>query len=80
MGVAHSLDYRVGVQDLRLFTVDFWVYAQLRGEVNFLFPGPHVSSCSCAVFFVHGVRYRVGVRFIVIRVGVRFIVISGRLF
>ena len=45
VGVAHSLYYRIGVQEFSSFTVDFWVYAQLQGKVNFSFPGPHFSSC-----------------------------------
>ena len=72
VGVAHSLYHRIGVQEFSSFTVDFWVYAQLQGKVNFSFPGPHVSFCLCAVLFVHGVRHCFGVHFIV--------VIRGRLF
>ena len=72
VSVADGLYHRVGMHDFWTFTVDCRVYAYLWGKVMFSFPGPHVSSSSCAILFVHGVRHGVGVRFV--------FVIRGRLF
>ena len=54
VSAVHGLEHGVGMQSFEPLTVYCRVYEQLRGEVVFSFPGPHVCLCPCAVLLVHG--------------------------